>query len=102
MTASGVEGLEDFALHDLKSGTYTVRLFLMEFDEIQKDDRLQTVSLQGQTVLDGFDVFAESGGRMRGIVRQFDGIAVDESLTVTLSSAGRPSLISGIEVIRDN
>lgn len=101
VAASAVEGLEELTLHDLKTGRYTVRLHFAELRSGAVGDRQQTISLQGTTTLTNLDIHAEAKSFMTGIVRQFDGIVVDGSLTITLLATRGKSLISGVEVIRE-
>ncbi len=55
--------------------------------------------LQGETVLDNFDVFAESGGRMKGVVREFANVAVTDTCEVTLTARTGKTLLSGVELV---
>ena len=100
VTASMAEGLEELVLHDLKPGHYVVRLLFAEPDDLAVGSRVQHVSLQDRVVLPDFDVRAEAGGVMRGIVREVDHVQVDGPLKLNLSAVSGKTLISGIEVIR--
>ncbi len=100
VTASAVEGLERLTLHDLKPGRYSVRLFFAEPDSLQVGDRVQNISLQNRIVLRDFDLLAETGDPMRGVVRQVDDVDVDDTLVVTLSALSGQTIISGIEIIQ--
>jgi hypothetical protein len=100
VTASVVEGLEQLTLHNLKPGTYTVRLFFTEPDNLKPKDRVQTVSLQGQVVLRDLDVLSDAGSPMHGIVRQIEDVKVEDVLILNLLATNGQSVISGLEVIR--
>jgi hypothetical protein len=102
IAASAVEGLEELTLHDLKPGRYTVKLYFAELGNDVSKDRIQTIDLQGETVLSDFDIQVEAKATMTGIVRQFDEVevVVDGTLTITLDAGRGKSLISGIEVLR--
>ena len=100
VTASMVEGLEQLTLCDLKPGHYVVRLVFAEPDDLGIGSRVQHVALQDRVVLSDFDVRAEAGGVMRGIVRSVDHVLVDGQLNLSLSAVKGKTLISGIEVIR--
>lgn len=100
VAASTVEGLQELTLHDLKPGTYTVKLYFAEVDDIQPGQRKQTISLQGQPVLIDFDIIAEAKQSMTGFTRQVENIKIDGSLTMTLQATVGDSLISGIEINR--
>lgn len=100
VAASTVEGLQQLILQDLVPGQYIVRLLFAELNNQEVGARVQNISLQDRVVLSNFDVLAEAGGSMRGIVKQMEQIAVDGSLKLDLSATKGKTLISGIEVVR--
>lgn len=100
VAASTVEGLQELVLHDLKPGVYTVRLYFAEVDDFSPGQRIQTISLQGETALSDFDILAEAKKPMTGIRREVKNVKVDGTLTLTLQTEKGKSLISGIELIR--
>lgn len=100
VAASAVEGLEEITLHDLKPGNYTVKLYFAELDGVAPGDRTQTVHVQGNAALNDFDILNEAKSPMTGLIRQFDDVTVDGTLTVTLAAARGKTLISGAEIIR--
>lgn len=63
---------------------------------------MQDISLQGRDVLQAFDLAKEAEGVMRGIVKEFTGIEVKSDLTLELSATQGQTLISGIELVRQN
>ncbi len=78
---------------------YTVRLHFAEPDRIAPGQRVFDVTLQGETVLDRFDVVQEAGEALRAVVKEFGGIGVKEALTVTLTSTSQSSATSGGTVL---
>lgn len=100
VSASMVEGLEQFAIKNLKTGTYTVRLHFAEPLKIDKSERLQNVKLQGAYVERQFDVASAAGGTMKGIVKAYSNIEVTKELTLELESVSGQTIISGIELVR--
>ena len=62
---------------------------------------LDPKSLQGKTVLENLDLFAHGGGVNRGVVREFKGVAIDGTLSVTLEAIAGRAVISGVEVIAE-
>ena len=101
IVASSVEGLEQFTLKNLKPGRYTVRLFFAETGEAKPGERIQSISLQSREVEKSLDIAKESGGSLRGLAREYNGIEVDDSLELRLSGRQGKTLISGIEIIAD-
>ena len=98
--ASTVEGLEELKLHDLNPGRYSVRLHLAETGGAKKGERIQTIQLQGKSVLSGFDIHSAANGSMTGLVREFETEIDDGTLKLNFKASVGLSLISGIELIR--
>jgi hypothetical protein len=102
VSASMAEGLERFVIKDLKPGKYLVRLYFAEPEALGPKHRLQDIKLQGRNVVHDFDVADEADGVMRGIVKEFSSIEVKNDLTLELSAAIGKTIISGIELIRQD
>lgn len=83
-----------------KTGTCTVRLHFIEPDYKRPGERRFDVGLNGRTVLKDFDIVAEAGSPNIGIVREFTGIPVSDSLTITLTPVDMDSetLLCGIKI----
>jgi len=82
---------------------YTVRLHFAELENAAEGDRLFDVGLQGEKVLQGFDIVKEAGGRNRCLVKEFKGVKLTRELLITLTpmaSAKVPeSLLGGVEIL---
>jgi len=63
---------------------FTVRLHFAEPQEVAAGERLFDVSIQGQTVLEDFDIVRETGGRLKAVVKEFKGIEAGEALRIEL------------------
>ena len=100
VSASVAEGLKSLVIQDLKAGSYTVRLYFAEPRYRQINQRVQTIKLQGRTVLANFDIIAAAGSAMQGVVREVSEITVEDGkLHLELSASKGQSLLSGVEVI---
>ncbi|QDU81603.1 outer membrane biogenesis protein BamB [Polystyrenella longa] len=97
---SAAIGLSEFKLEKLKPGTYTVRLYFCDLPIRESGARVQTISVQGEPVLNSFDIVAEAAGDNRGIVKSFDGITVGEDFLLELVSEQGETMINGLELIR--
>jgi hypothetical protein len=87
------------------AGTFTVRLYFAEPDDLGPAQRVFDVILQGQPVLTGFDVAREAGGGLRGVVREFRHVRVVEQLTIAFrrrDESAHPPVLSGIEMIAES
>ena len=106
VTASGVIGATSIrvGLNGEGERKYTVRLYFLEPEASAAGERVFDVALQGKSVLGAFDVFAESGGRLKGVVKEFKGVAAGNTMTVELTAgekSKRPPVISGVEVVME-
>ena len=79
-----------------------VRLYFAEPDAFGPKQRLQEIQLQGRIVARDFDVADEAGGVMRGTVKEFSRVAVKNDLTLELSAKHGKTIISGIELLRQD
>ncbi len=104
VSASGGIGIRSVTLNLGKTKTpqrYTIRLHFSEPDDVKPGDRVFTVMLQGQPVLERFDVAKAAGGRNRAIVKEFADIELNDTLNIVLRSIHeKPPLLSGIEAVR--
>ncbi len=89
------------------SRKFTVRLHFAELGDIREGQRVFDVHLQGQRILENFDVVREAGGPQRALVRELRDIDAAEALTIafvpklrksaTLSISNCP-ILSGVEI----
>ena len=99
---------------DLRERAFTVRLHFAEPDESRKaGDRVFNVALNGQTVLNEFDIVKESGAPNVAIVKELKGVKVRDLLAVSLSPSDPSAslragpakasvpVICGIEVVAE-
>jgi hypothetical protein len=100
VTASMAEGLESVIVKDLQPGKYEVKLYFAEPDNLKPGQRIVNVYLQQTEVLKNFDILAESGAAMKGVVLQYRDIDIDGTFKLQLTSVKGETLISGIELRR--
>jgi hypothetical protein len=82
---------------------YSVKLYFAEPDDPRPGDRVFSVLLQGQTVLEDFDIRRAAGGPRIAITREFTGIEVSGELEIQLRPAkktGAKPILCGLEVVR--
>ncbi len=84
---------------------YTVRLYFAELDDVRPGQRVFSVAIQGREVLTDLDVVREAGGPERPVIRQFEGVRVEDGLNVSLmpspSAAVPTAAMCGIEVVAE-
>jgi hypothetical protein len=99
VVASGATGLSAITVDGLKPDEFLVRLYFAEPELVAVGRRAFDVSLQGQRVLEAFDLAAAAGGSLRGVVREFREVASDGRLRIEFQpKAGQP-LLCGLELI---
>ncbi len=112
ITSSGVTGAESIRIpvivpdnKSLPAGEptprYTVRLHFAEPEHSALGQRVFNVAIQGETVLENFDIAKQSGGRFEPLVREFKGIEADKFLEIALKATRGEPLLSGVELIRE-
>jgi len=109
--ACGARGLARCAIPLAEAGApsarYTVRLLFAESENDKAGRRVFDVKLQGRDVLTNFDIFKESGGAARALVRELKGVEAADSLVLELLPRTRPAgeaampVVSGIEIVRE-
>jgi len=108
VAASGCDGVGQVTVTLAKEASpprlYTVRLHFAEPVKAKAGERVFGVSVQGRTVLKGFDIAAETGGRLISTVKEFRGVSIGAELAVRFDpapSSKRKPVLSGIEVIAE-
>ncbi|MEQ9069841.1 MAG: malectin domain-containing carbohydrate-binding protein, partial [Gimesia chilikensis] len=85
---------------------YSVRLTFNEPNmKLKTGERMFDVFLQGERVLQDFDILAETGQPMRSLVKEIPGVVVTDQLELEFKSASSSQaapLISGIELISED
>ena len=102
VAASGLSGVESISVPVKREGTYRIRLLFAEPDkDARPGDRVMDVTVQGKTVLEDLDVVEQAGGPLRVLAREFDAEPSDDRIVIGLAArASRPTLISGVELLR--
>jgi len=91
---------------DQKPGNYTVRLYLGKKAGAQPGDCVFSVELQGKTLAKKLDV-AKKAGNKPGLIKEFTGIHVENTLDIQLNTLYEPSgpntlpVLCGMEIIRE-
>lgn len=80
---------------------HTVRLHFAEPTQVNINDRVFDVSLQGKRVVAGLDIVKETGGIQRTLVLEFKGVQIGRELTIDLNPVTGQTVLSGVEIIRE-
>lgn len=103
VAASGMKGLRHVRIMVEKDAAapspYTVRLYFAEPGDAAPGGRVFDVSIQGNTVLENFDIVGEAGGAMRTVMKEFTHIAIRDILEIALVPKNEAeTLLCGIEL----
>ncbi|MBT3375497.1 MAG: PQQ-binding-like beta-propeller repeat protein [Lentisphaerae bacterium] len=106
VAASGAEGLTTLTVTlakdgDVQAASYTVRLCFAERDDLKPGERVFGVALQGKRVVEQLDVVKEAGLKT-GLVKEFHGIDVPETLKIELIPAVGKPILCGVEVVLES
>ena len=74
-------------------------------EEVRPGERVFDVLIQGETVLEGFEIVEAAGGARRAVIKEWSGILVTADLSIAMqpSPGGttRPPLLCGIELVAE-
>ena len=95
--------LESKHIADPNQRRYTVRLHFSEPDKLREGQRVFDVAIQGNTVLEDFDIVKEAGAPNIGIVKDFSGMQAFDSIDISLFSkiGAVETVICGIELVAE-
>lgn len=88
-----------FLLPGFERGLYTIDLHFAETNHTSSGERVFDVDIEGETVLNNYDIFAEAGGNNTAIVETFEDVLVaDGILNITLQASVASSTINAIAI----
>ncbi|MFO7775862.1 MAG: malectin domain-containing carbohydrate-binding protein, partial [Candidatus Hydrogenedentota bacterium] len=96
---------EGITVYDLLDTEYTVRLHFAELTNgVEAGERVFDVLIDGEEVLSGYDIVAETGGCFRGVVEEF---TVDANMTMDIElrkaeGSALDPFINGVEVLAND
>ncbi|MCC6488684.1 MAG: PQQ-binding-like beta-propeller repeat protein, partial [Candidatus Hydrogenedentes bacterium] len=106
VNASGMANLKSLRITLAKTAEsdrlHTVRLHFAEPEPATPGSRVFNVLLQGERVLERFDIIQEAGGERRGVLKEFKSVPVSSVLAVDFEPVStEPPLLCGIEVVAE-
>lgn len=97
-------GLSEYRF-DLDNGDYLIKLHFAEIYFFSKNRRVFSVAIEGKTVLDGLDIFAEAGHDNPYVytfsTQEHDATVNDGQLNISFTKIVDEPKISAIEIIRE-
>ena len=103
---SGVRGLAKCEVPLLgkndKPATYSVKLHFAQIEDCGPGETAFDLKLQGETVAEQIDVVGEAGGTERALVKEFENVAVEQSLVIEIEARGKElPTVAAIEVVKE-
>lgn len=84
------------------AATYTMRLTFVEpGKETKPGQRVFDVAIQGEAVLQDFDIVKETGSAQKILIKEFTGIKGDSEVTITFNAKQGAPVVSGIEMVTE-
>jgi hypothetical protein len=95
-------GNSTYTLPNLTGGTsYTVRLHFAEIYWTATGSRRFNVTINGNTVLSNYDIYAETGARYKAVVKEYTAVANSSGqIVINFTTVTDNAKIDGIEIIR--
>jgi len=87
-------------LFSVSNGTYTVRLKYAELYFTSPGQRVFDVTINGQKVLQGFDIVAQAGGPNRAVDRSFPITVTNGQITIESTSMVDDPTVNAIEITK--
>ena len=84
---------------NVPNGSYNINLKFAEIYNTQAGQRVFNATINGQTVLTNFDIFAQAGGANKAIDKQFPVSVTGGAITIQLLAVVSNPKISGIEIV---
>ncbi|MDZ4699783.1 MAG: malectin domain-containing carbohydrate-binding protein [Rhodothermales bacterium] len=69
-----------FVLPGVQTGIYTIELHFAETFHTGAGERLMDIFVEGELVLNDYDIFAEAGGMNTAVIEELSGIAVNDGI----------------------
>jgi hypothetical protein len=107
ISASGIGGIRSIEITLSKdsiaiSGTYKISLYFSELENKKSGDRVFNVYIQGNKVLENFDIITEAGGKDKEVIKSFTGITAGNTLRIDMMPLKGNTFLSGIELVQES
>ncbi|MFC2116499.1 PQQ-binding-like beta-propeller repeat protein, partial [Bacteroidota bacterium] len=107
ISASSIEGIRSLEVTLSKEPTaeealYSINLYFSEPEKTENGERIFDVAIQGQKVMEDFDIIRETGKEDKELVRSFSGIRAGRTLTIEMFPKKGNTILSGIELAKES
>jgi outer membrane protein assembly factor BamB len=106
ISASAIGGVRSMEItlskeKDTPQTSYKVNLYFSELEEMKEGERVFNVSLQGNKVLENFDIISLTGKMNKELVKTFTGIQAGKTLIIDMEPVKGNTILSGIELTEE-
>lgn len=106
ISASAIAGIRSLEItlskeKEIHETNYRVNLYFSELEEMGEGDRVFDVTIQGNKVLEDFDIIAQTGRTNKEIIKTFSGIKAGSTLTIDMIPKKGNTILSGIELLEE-
>jgi hypothetical protein len=106
ISASAIGGVRSMEItlskeKDTPQTSYKVNLYFSELENKKEGERVFNVSLQGNKVLENFDIISQTGKLNKELVKTFSGIQAGNTLVIDMEPVKGNTILSGIELIEE-
>ncbi|WP_339733120.1 PQQ-binding-like beta-propeller repeat protein [uncultured Gimesia sp.] len=100
--ASGITGVDQITLKNIKPDDYTLRLYFREPEFSTPKKRVFSVNLDGKPLIKDLDIFRETNSQQKILVREFPQISLSGNLNLTFTASAGTPLICGVELVKNS
>lgn len=100
VAASGIRGMRSIKIQGLRPGAFTVRLTFAETEKTKLGQRIFSVTIQDQKVLENFDPIAKADGAFKSYIHETQSVKVgdDGTLHIRFQAKTGEAILSGLEL----
>lgn len=107
ISASAVGGIRSLEItlskeKETQVTSYKVNLYFSELEEKKTGERVFDVAIQGNKVLENFDIVSQAGKTNKEIVKTFTGIEAGSTLKIEMNPKTGNTILSGIELVEES
>lgn len=103
MSSSAIAGIQSIEIKlseetEVKEKTYNVNLYFAELESKTQGERVFNIKIQGEKVMENFDILSEAGQKNKEVVKSFSGIQASNTMKIELEPLKGYTILSGIEL----
>jgi outer membrane protein assembly factor BamB len=106
ISASAIGGIRSIEItlskeKEIHLTNYNIKLYFSELEDKKEGERVFDISIQGNKVLENFDIMSQAGKQNKEIVKSFTGIQAGKTLIIEMDPKKGNTILSGIELTEE-